>query len=80
MSFGGGQGQIRYALLVDDQATAKLNTFKNSMVQLGSSTTTIQSKMQGFTASLTKESVPVWHPICLYWLQRKRLPIQQPVS
>jgi hypothetical protein len=56
MSVGGGQGQIRYALMVDDQATAKLNTFKNSITQLGNSTTTVQRNIQGFTAQLSKQS------------------------
>jgi chromosome segregation ATPase len=58
MSFGGGgsQGQIRYALLVDDQATAKLNVFKNSITQLGTSTTKVQSNIQAFTAQLSKQS------------------------
>lgn len=57
MSFGGGSGgQIRYALLLDDQATSKLNTFKNSLTQLGTGTTQVQSKIQGFTAQLTKQA------------------------
>lgn len=52
----GTQGQVRYALLVDDQATSKLNTFKNSLVQLGNSSTTLQRNIQGFTAQLSKQS------------------------
>jgi len=59
LSFGlsSGGGQVRYALIVDDQATAKLNTFKNSLVQVGTTTTQTASKMSimnnAFSAGLT---------------------------
>lgn len=42
MSFGGvGGGQVRYALIVDDQATQKLNLFKNSLAQVQTQTSNL---------------------------------------
>jgi hypothetical protein len=58
MSFGGGQGQIRYALMVDDQATAKLNTFKNSLTQLGAGTTAIQHPHLAMMVSKSYLAIP----------------------
>lgn len=57
MSFGGGGGQVRYALIVDDQATAKLGNFKNQLNSLGSGTTTVTRNMASlnntFSAGVT---------------------------
>ncbi len=39
------QGTVRYALLMDDQATAKLNTFKNSLTGLTTPTSTVTKNM-----------------------------------
>ncbi len=39
MSFGGGSNQVRYALVVDDQATGKIGNFKNQLTTLGTATT-----------------------------------------
>ena len=47
MSFGlsSGGGQVRYAIIVTDQATQPLNTIKNSFNQLATTSTTTAGKM-----------------------------------
>ena len=58
VSFGlsSGGGQVRYALIVDDQATAKLNIFKNGLTQVGTTSQTTAGKMaimnNAFTAGV----------------------------
>lgn len=54
MSFGGGGsgGQIRYALLLDDQATAKLGNFKNSLISTAGGTKQLQTQMQQMSNQL----------------------------
>ncbi len=49
-------GTVRYALLLDDQASSKIGTFRNNLTQLGAGTTTVQRNIQGFTAQLTKQT------------------------
>jgi hypothetical protein len=57
MSFGGGQGQIRYALLFDSaQAERSVKTFQNSLTQLGAGTTSVSRQVQTFNATLSKQA------------------------
>jgi hypothetical protein len=61
VSFGlsSGGGQVRYALIVDDQATAKLNTFRNSLTTLGSGTTKLSRDMTVLNNSFSAGVTPI---------------------
>lgn len=60
MSFGGvGGGQVRYALIVDDQATAKLNTFKTSLTNVGGTTVNVSRNVNTMNQSLSAGVAPI---------------------
>jgi hypothetical protein len=60
MSFGGSQGTIRYALVVDDaQATTKLNSFKTSLTQLAAPTATVNKNLATMGTNLKGSSATI---------------------